>query len=140
MLGWLLIPASGTSCMYVPYGFPGFNPIRLNWSVMYLTERSSPFVPGARPSNSSDARTLMFASIPSGVITSRAGSKRSASSSAAKSDVPRVKTIPTKQQAIFTQYGDVVPAVVSNGEHMIDAWVTRVCNYRPSWEPPADPL
>src|SRR5215475_3777608 len=53
---------------------------------MYLTERSSPLVPGARPSNSSDARTLRCASIPSGVIASSAGSKRCANSSEAKSD------------------------------------------------------
>src|SRR6266404_8023722 len=51
---------------------------------MYLVERSSPFDPGARPSNSSDARILMCASNASGVMTSSAGLSFSSGLSAAK--------------------------------------------------------
>src|SRR4051794_1214675 len=52
---------------------------------MYLIESSSPLLPGARPSKSSDASVLMWASIPSGVIASRPGFNFS-SWSAAKVD------------------------------------------------------
>src|SRR5437660_6646038 len=83
---------------------------------MYLTESSSPFVPGARPSNSSDARTLMCASKPSGVIASSAGCNRSASSSAARSHVAAAKEIVTNQRAFFITYGDLGAAFVSNAE------------------------
>src|SRR5439155_25238418 len=83
---------------------------------MYLTESSSPLVPGARPSNSSDARTLICASKPSGVIASNAGSKRKANSSTAKSVVALAKRIATNEGAIFTPYRDVVVAFVSNAE------------------------
>src|SRR5205809_4489160 len=100
--GSLLIPARGTSCVYVPSGFPGFNPIFLNWSLIYLTESSSPFVPGARPSNSSDARTLMCASKPSGVIASSAGCKRNANSSAARTEVAATRMIGATNRSVFT--------------------------------------
>src|SRR4029077_10938124 len=53
-------------------GLPGLRPNDLNWSLIYLTERSSPFEPGARPSNSSEERTLMCLSKPSAVMTSMA--------------------------------------------------------------------
>src|SRR5436190_10565999 len=114
--GSLLIPARGTSCVYVPSGFPGFNPIFLNWSAIYLTESSSPFVPGARPSNSSDARTLMCASKPSGVIASSAGCKRNASSSSARSEAAAKQTIAASGRVTFVIYADVVAAFGSNAE------------------------
>src|SRR4029450_8220923 len=107
---------------------------------MYLTESSSPFVPGARPSNSSDARTLICASMPSGVIASSAGSNRCASSSAARIDAATKKKITTDQRAIFTTYGDVVAAFVSNAElrktASIGAWHKRLYNYLPSCDGP----
>src|SRR5882724_6833649 len=68
---------------------------------MYLTESSSPFVPGARPSNSSDARILICASNPSGVIASSAGCKRNANSSTARHDMAAAQRIAAKQSAIF---------------------------------------
>src|SRR6266480_4918063 len=107
--GSLLIPARGTSCVYVPSGFPGFSSIFLNWSAIYLTESSSPFVPGERPSNSFDARTLMCASNASGVIVSSAGCKRNASSSSERSDAPAAKqTIAVSSRVIFVVYANVV--------------------------------
>src|SRR5438876_5744615 len=51
---------------------------------MYLIDSSSPLLPGARPSNSSDERILMCASNASGVMTSSAGLSLSAGLSAAK--------------------------------------------------------
>src|SRR5438477_345041 len=51
---------------------------------MYLIDSSSPLVPGARPSNSSDERILMWASNASGVMTSSAGLSFSSGVSAAK--------------------------------------------------------
>src|SRR5438876_3171369 len=93
---------------------------------MYLTESSSPFVPGARPSNSSDARILMCASKPSGVIASSAGCNRNANSSTARSDVALKQRIAADHRAIFITYADVVAAFVSNAEHntgaLIGAW------------------
>src|SRR5205085_5430550 len=61
---------------------------------MYLVERSSPFEPGARPSNSSDASVLMCASNASGVMTSSAGLSFSAGLSAAKreQEIPNART------------------------------------------------
>src|SRR5436190_24234012 len=50
---------------------------------MYLIESSSPFEPGARPSNSSEASILIWASNPSAVMASSAGFSRSVSESAA---------------------------------------------------------
>src|SRR5437016_1458625 len=50
---------------------------------MYLVDSSSPFDPGARPSNSSDARIFMCERIASGVMTSRAGLSFSATLSSA---------------------------------------------------------
>jgi len=126
--------------VYVPSGFPGFNPIFLNWSLIYLTESSSPFVPGARPSNSSDARTLMCASSPSGVIVSSAGCKRNAKSSAAKRCVALNQRITANHHRIFTIYADVVAAFVSNaelGQYATGAWHKRLYNYRLSCEGPA---
>src|SRR5262245_29281798 len=58
--------------MYVPSGFPGFRPSFLNSSVRYFTVFSSPGVPGARPSNSSDASVLMCRSKSSPEILARA--------------------------------------------------------------------
>src|SRR5438046_9738477 len=60
---------------------------------MYLVDSSSPFEPGARPSNSSEAKVLMWASNASGVMTSSAGFSFSAGLSAAKRD----KLIPKKR-------------------------------------------
>src|ERR1700751_1285643 len=97
---------------------------------MYLTESASPFVPGARPSNSSDARTLMCASSPSGVIASRAGCKRNAHSSAKKRCVPPNQRITANHHRIFTIYADVVAAFVSNAE--LGQYATG--NYRLSCE------
>src|SRR5205809_4686547 len=51
---------------------------------MYLIDSSSPLVPGARPSNSSDERILMWASNASGVMTSSAGLSFSSGVSPAK--------------------------------------------------------
>src|SRR5215470_19306874 len=68
---------------------------------MYFTERSSPFDPGARPSNSSDARTLMCARRPSGVIASSAGCKRSLSSSLPRSAAAPQKNNPSNNPEIF---------------------------------------
>src|SRR5512133_1656996 len=50
---------------------------------MYWIESSSPFEPGARPSNSSEASILIWASNPSAVMASSAGFSRSVSESAA---------------------------------------------------------
>src|SRR5438094_130890 len=90
---------------------------------MYLTESSSPFVPGARPSNSSDARILMCASKPSGVIASSAGCNRNANSSTARSDVALKQRIAADHRAIFITYADVVAAFVSNAEHNTGALI-----------------
>jgi hypothetical protein len=54
---------------------------------MYLIESSSPFDPGARPSNSFEDSILICASNPSGVIVSSAGLSRSVSGSAANAMV-----------------------------------------------------
>src|SRR5439155_14440794 len=51
---------------------------------MYLIDSSSPLIPGARPSNSSDERILMWASNASGVMTSSAGLSFSSGVSPAK--------------------------------------------------------
>src|SRR5882672_2751764 len=48
--------------MYVPSAAPGFSPICLNWLMRYSDVRSSPRPPGARPSKSSDASAVMWAS------------------------------------------------------------------------------
>src|SRR5256885_16656947 len=61
---------------------------------MYLMESSSPLEPGARPSNSSEARVLICASNASGVMTSSAGFSFSAGLSAAK----RERAIPKKRK------------------------------------------
>src|SRR6476620_838729 len=53
-------PTSGTFCTNVPSVLPGFNPAFRNWSSRYLTVKSSPFVPGARPSYSSDDSTRVW--------------------------------------------------------------------------------
>src|SRR5439155_18486210 len=68
---------------------------------MYVTDRSSPFVPGERPSNSSDARTLMCASRPSGVIASSAGCRRSFNSSFPARDAVADKKIASNKREIF---------------------------------------
>src|SRR6266516_6404751 len=108
---------------------------------MYSTESSSPFVPGARPSNSSDARILMCASKPSGVIASSAGCNRNANSSTARSDVALKQRIAADHRAIFITYADVVAAFVSNAEHntgaLIGAWYKRLYNYLLSCDGPA---
>src|SRR5438045_45080 len=100
---------------------------------MYLTESSSPLVPGARPSNSSEARVLMCASKPSGVIASIAGSKRNASSSAAKIDVAAAKKIAINQCELLTTYRDVVAVFVSNADCGERLYIT----YLPSCDGPA---
>src|SRR6185436_8861217 len=52
-----------SDCTNVPSVLPGCNPILLNWSSRNLTVSSSPFEPGARPSNSSEESVLMSASM-----------------------------------------------------------------------------
>src|SRR5438477_11702934 len=68
---------------------------------MYLIDNSSPFEPGARPSNSSDASVLMCASNASGVMTSSAGLSFSAGLSAAKreQEIPNART--QKRRTVF---------------------------------------
>src|SRR2546421_12556215 len=108
---------------------------------MYLTESVSPYVPGARHSNSSDVRILMCASKPSGVIVSSAGCNRNASSSSARSDVAAKQTIAASGRVIFVIYADVVAAFVSNAEHntsmSIYASQKRLYNYLLSCDGPA---
>src|SRR5262245_25865389 len=57
-----VMPTSGTLWKYVPSVLPGFRPAFLNWSARYVTDSSSPLVPGARPSNSSEDSFFVCAS------------------------------------------------------------------------------
>src|SRR5438046_4202530 len=68
---------------------------------MYLIDSSSPFDPGARPSNSSDERILMCASNASGVMTSSAGLSFSSGLSAAKRKRPSAKTRTKERRNVF---------------------------------------
>ncbi len=63
--------------MYVPFGFPGFRPNERNCCPRYWTVFSSPGVPGARPSNSSEDSTRMCLIMPSAVMASSAGFRSS---------------------------------------------------------------
>jgi hypothetical protein len=69
------------------------------------------------------------------VISSIAGSKRSAYSSAGRIDGTAEKRIATHQRVIFTTYEDVVAAFVSNAEvrksASMGAWYKLLYNYLP---------
>ena len=54
-----VMPTSGTFWMNVPSVLPGLSPSFWNSPVRYSTVRSSPGVPGSRPSNASDDSALM---------------------------------------------------------------------------------
>src|SRR5256885_8741813 len=78
---------------------------------MYFVESSSPFDPGARPSNSSDARILMCDSNASGVMTSRAGLSFSATlSSAKRKGVNKAQASQHKRRAFIVKRVVAVPA------------------------------
>jgi hypothetical protein len=61
-------PMSGTCCTNVPSGLPGARPRRVNWPTRHATVRSSPAVPGARPSLSSAASAFTWSSIDDDVM------------------------------------------------------------------------
>src|SRR5262249_19127193 len=68
---------------------------------MYLIDNSSPFDPGARPSNSSEARILMCESNASGVMTSSAGLSCSATLSSPKRDNTIAERTVTDRKSFF---------------------------------------
>src|SRR3954464_10538241 len=61
---------------------------------MYLTESSSPFEPGARPSNSSEARTLMCLSKSGAVMASRGACGGTGGGSSAKAAGGKIRKRP----------------------------------------------
>ena len=65
------IATSGTFCTQLPSGLPGSRPAFLNSSEMYWTLRVSPFEPGARPSNSSEASFFVSARIASALTSGK---------------------------------------------------------------------
>src|SRR2546421_12922034 len=82
---------------------------------MYLIDNSSPFDPGARPSNSSDASVLICERSASGVMTSSAGLSFSATLSSAKREkANEMKRRQQKRHAFITRR--VVAVLVSSTE------------------------
>src|SRR5438477_11955395 len=103
---------------------------------MYLVDSSSPFEPGARPSNSSEAKVLMWASNASGVMTSSAGFSFSAGLSAAKRDKLIPKRRMQEKQSVFISIDSAADTAALQTEI-----VGRLCqtpiNYLLSWDGPA---
>src|SRR6267142_422540 len=62
-----------TCWIHVPSGLPGLRPRDWNCLVIYATARSSPGVPGPRPSIESAERSLICPRIPSAVMALAAG-------------------------------------------------------------------
>src|SRR5256885_15567369 len=91
---------------------------------MYLMESSSPLEPGARPSNSSEARVLICASNASGVMTSSAGFSFSAGLSAAKRGRAISKKRKQEKRNVFITE-KVVAVLVSSNELKRKALGTR---------------
>src|SRR6266446_5776340 len=96
---------------------------------MYLIESSSPFVPGERPSNSSDERILMCASKASGVMTSSAGFSFSSGLSAAKTQ--RVIPSRTTQERRNAFIDEVVRDVSTSPEMTRLLWRELSCMRQP---------
>src|SRR5439155_17643611 len=96
---------------------------------MYLIESSSPFVPGERPSNSSDERIFMCASKASGVMTSSAGFSFSSGLSAEKTQrvIPR-RTTQERRNAFIDE---VVRDVSTSPEMTRLLWRELSCMRQP---------